>query len=71
MKAFFTDPKKMGIAGLAACLVGAVASTVADIVSTVRRDKRHKKLYATLQLKAEQLGSVADIEEIEEKEDEE
>lgn len=62
------DPKKLGVASVVTCLVGAVATTVSEIVSVIRHDKRRKKLYATLQIKAENMKpqDFFDIEEADE-----
>lgn len=74
MKNFFKNlnPTNMGKASLAACFVGAIVTAAGEVISLVRRDKRHKKLYATPQLKADEIGkkSIPDILEVEEVEEE-
>lgn len=66
----FLNPKNLGVASLISTLVGSVVITVSEVVSVIRRDKRHKKLYATLQLKAEEMtpNDFLDIEDAEMKE---
>ena len=55
IKNFFSSisDKQLSRGGLWAICIGAVVSTVSGVVETVRRDKRNKKLYATLQVKAD------------------
>ncbi len=59
---FNISNKTLGKASLWACLVGAVVSTVTNVVGAIRHDRRDKKLYATLQYKAESNTCLPELE---------
>lgn len=49
--------EQMTKGGIIAGIVGVVITTVGDIVSRVRHDRREDKLYATLTIKADEVST--------------
>lgn len=54
-KLFNVSDKQLGRIGIWSCLISALVGTVTNVIGAIRHDRRDKKLYATLQLKADEV----------------
>lgn len=59
MKKWFKSisTEQLGRYGIVVGIVGVVVSTAGDIIDRIRHDRRRQKLYATLQVKADEVST--------------